>query len=150
MSSIKEKQPKYKKGDVIIIDNGTYVIDEIDSSQHKKEYIYYNCHLKKNPRFFGTIAEDSVELHPNYLPITEEMLENNGWEYFSELQDAFKGYKKTIECDGKTFHCDLIKTSNTPNRDWFVHVDNDIFESVGTMDVSNFHHINEFLKLLAE
>lgn len=96
------------------------------------------------------MAQGLAELHSDYIPITEELLENNSWEYFSELKDTFKGYRKTIECNDKTFHCNLIKTSNTPNRDWFIQVDNEDCDSVGNMDVSNFHHITEFLKLLAE
>jgi hypothetical protein len=44
----------------------------------------------------------------------------------------------------------LSKYSNTPGRDWNVHVDNQDRQSVAGMDVSRFSHIDNLLKLLKQ
>jgi len=38
--------------------------------------------------------------------------------------------------------------SNTDNRDWTVHIDNDHLETIGSCDIQTIKHFNKFMDVL--
>lgn len=78
--------------------------------------------------------------------ITPEALKEQGWEFLDGEIALLDLWEK--EQDG--FWLQLSKCSNTPGRDWNVHVDNQDRQSVASMDVSLFSHIDNLLKLLKQ
>ena len=78
--------------------------------------------------------------------ITPEALKEQGWEFIGGKLEILDLWEK--KQDG--FWLQLGKYSNTPVRDWNVHVDNQDRQSVASMDVSLFSHIDNLLKLLKQ
>ena len=88
---------------------------------------------------------DSV-LEP--ITITEELLLKNGFEKrlliegneryddWVEYEKDFNGYVVSMR------HC-----SNTIERDWYVHIDNDAHCSVGSMDIEYVHQLQNVVKI---
>lgn len=83
------------------------------------------------------------------MNITKTALIEQGWEVINEFED-FISYHKTVLFNGREFHLTIRELSNTIGRDFFVHVDNCDFDTVGSMDVATFEQINKFLELLSE
>lgn len=78
--------------------------------------------------------------------ITPKALKERGWEFIDGEIDLLDLWEK--KQDG--FWLQLSKYSNTPGRDWNVHVDNQDRQSVAGMDVSLFSHIDNLLELLKQ
>lgn len=78
--------------------------------------------------------------------ITPKALKERGWEFMDGEIDLLDLWEK--KQDG--FWLQLSKYSNTPGRDWNVHVDNQDRQSVAGMDVSLFSHIDNLLELLKQ
>lgn len=78
--------------------------------------------------------------------ITPKALKERGWGFIDGEIDLLDLWEK--EQDG--FWLQLSKYSNTPGRDWNVHVDNQDRQSVAGMDVSRFSHIDSLLELLKQ
>lgn len=91
-------------------------------------------------------------MHNDNDLITVPAMESAGWKK-NELEAKYGGddsWDKDYTVDGRTFHCTLRKESNTVGRDWFVHVDNACWDSVGSMDVARFSQIERFLQMLCD
>lgn len=78
--------------------------------------------------------------------ITPKALKERGWEFIDGEIALLDLWEK--KQDG--FWLQLSRYSNTPGRDWNVHVDNQDRQSVAGMDVSRFSHIDNLLKLLKQ
>ena len=88
----------------------------------------------------------STTLDP--IPITEELLLKNGFNKElliegMENYDDWVNYKKQI--DG--YFLDIRHCSNSIERDWYVHIDNDAHCSVGSMDIEYVHQLQNFCTL---
>lgn len=88
----------------------------------------------------------STTLDP--IPITEELLLKNGFNKElliegNERYDDWVSYKKQI--DG--YFLDIRHCSNSIERDWYVHIDNDVHCSVGSMDIEYVHQLQNFCTL---
>lgn len=76
------------------------------------------------------------------IPITKELLLKNG---FIEYGISTQYYEKEVGNFWITFKYDL---SNTPNRDWFFHVDSDDRCSVASCDVQYVHQAQNLMNIL--
>lgn len=88
----------------------------------------------------------STTLYP--IPITEELLLKNGFNKElliegMENYDDWVSYKKQI--DG--YFLDIRHCSNSIERDWYVHIDNDYRCGVGGMDVEYVHQLQNTCRL---
>lgn len=85
----------------------------------------------------------STTLDP--IPITEELLLKNGFNKElliegMENYDDWVSYKKEVN----GYFLDIRHCSNSIERDWYVHIDNDYRCGVGGMDVEYVHHLQNF------
>lgn len=83
------------------------------------------------------------------IPITEELLLKNGFTKRlliegNEKYDDWVGFEK--EVDG--YHLSIRHCSNTIERDWLVHIDNEYRCTVGSMDVEYVHQLQNALNIL--
>lgn len=83
------------------------------------------------------------------IPISEEILLKNGFDKNIliegyELFDDFIEYEKQI--DG--FFISFRKTSNTIDRDWYIHIDNSDRTTCGGCDVQYIHQIQNMANIL--
>lgn len=83
------------------------------------------------------------------IPISEEILLKNGFNKNLlidgyELYDDFIEYEKQI--DG--FFISFRKTSNTIDRDWYIHIDNSDRATCGGCDVQYIHQIQNMANIL--
>ncbi len=82
------------------------------------------------------------------IPITEELLLKNGFikrlliERNETYDDWVEFYKEVGGCHLSIRHC-----SNTIERDWRVHIDNEYHCSVGRMDVEYVHQLQNVVRL---
>lgn len=82
------------------------------------------------------------------IPITEELLLKNGFNKElliegMENYDDWVSYKKQVNgCFLDIRHC-----SNSIERDWYVHIDNDYRCGVGGMDVEYVHQLQNTCRL---
>ena len=125
------------RGNKVIIGNGSdweeiVVVDEI-----------FNGIVGLQGREFTTYA---ISLDP--ITITEELLLKNGFTKKlliegNEQYDDWVEYEKDF---GKLFlsirHC-----SNSIERDWYVHIDNDYRCGVGGMDIEYVHQLQNVVKI---
>lgn len=67
----------------------------------------------------------------------------DGWDDFNE-------YSKTLKNkDGETFYVDFRHNlSNTPNRDWSIHIDNELCETIAYVDVQSVYHVNGLFEIM--
>lgn len=96
--------------------------------------------------FFPTLEEAVISLCKRLdipLPeINEGWLKENGYSSEPEydgLLERWISEDKTIE---------ITKDSNMIGRDWYVHVDNWDFETIGGLSIKYVWQLEEFLKLL--
>lgn len=125
------------RGNLMIVGKGTdweqvCVIDEI----------MYNV-VSLQGREFTTFT--SV-LDP--IPINEELLLKNG--FTKELliegmenYDDWVSYKKQVN----GYFLDIRHCSNSIERDWYVHIDNESHCSVGSMDIEYVHQLQNICRL---
>lgn len=119
------------RGNLMIVGKGTdweqvCVIDEI----------MYNV-VSLYGREFTTFA---TSLDP--IPITEDLLLKNGFNKElliegMENYDDWVSYKKQVN----GYFLDIRHCSNSIERDWYVHIDNDAHCSVGSMDIEYVHQL---------
>ena len=119
------------RGNLMIVGKGTdweqvCVIDEI----------MYNV-VSLYGREFTTFA---TSLDP--IPISEELLLKNGFNKGlliegMENYDDWVSYKKEVN----GYFLDIRHCSNSIERDWYVHIDNDAHCSVGSMDIEYVHQL---------
>lgn len=125
------------RGNLMIIGKGTdweqvCIIDEI----------MYNV-VSLYGREFTTFAN---VLEP--IPITEDLLLKNGFNKElliegMENYDDWVSYKKEVN----GYFLDIRHCSNSIERDWYVHIDNDAHCSVGSMDVEYVHQLQNLVTL---
>lgn len=73
------------------------------------------------------------------IPITTEILEKNGY----VKDEDIRGYVSF--CHRIIFHYE-DEFKNTGNS-WYVHVDNNCFDSIGSIEVTYVHQFQQFLRL---
>lgn len=125
------------RGNLMIVGKGTdweqvCVIDEI----------MYNV-VSLYGREFTTFA---TSLDP--IPITEDLLLKNGFNKElliegMENYDDWVSYKKQVN----GYFLDIRHCSNSIERDWYVHIDNDAHCSVGSMDIEYVHQLQNIVTL---
>lgn len=114
------------------------------------------CRIDTYKRRNETCVETFGLLYHDNMKITRETLLEQGWKE-NELFKSYVIYEKTVTVDcsqdqnclssSQDFNLAISQYSNTLYRDWNVHVDNEIFESVASLDVSDFEQIDALLKL---
>ena len=72
--------------------------------------------------------------------ITEEWLESNG--YHKEI--LMGKFERWISEDRRI---EITKDSNMSGRDWTVHIDNEDFQSIGSLDIQEVWQLDAMLKL---
>lgn len=80
--------------------------------------------------------------------MNREELIKEGWT--PQITFLHEEFYKCISYKGIVFHCTIAPYSNTINRDYNVHIDNDHFETVGSMDIANLEQLDKILDLLSE
>ena len=81
-----------------------------------------------------------------HMKITPETLEQNGWTESSDPNLPWRSWSKEV---GR-FFLDLDNVSNMTGRGWSLHVDNWCRDSVASLDVDTFEHIDGLLRLLED
>lgn len=82
------------------------------------------------------------------MKITDDILTANGCEArFGDFLDCTV-YGKHINNDSGEFDLELSKLSNMVGRDWYVHVDNKDFQTIGGCSVDTIEHFNDFMDVL--
>lgn len=71
----------------------------------------------------------------NPILVTEEFLETHG---FRKEKDKILGWDQWVSGDRLVI---ISKLSNTTGRDWSVHVDNEVCETIGAFDVQYVHQL---------
>lgn len=75
------------------------------------------------------------------IPLTIEILEKNGFEKsYDEILEMqyYRSQDKTIQ---------ITHFSNSVNKDWYVHIDNDCYDSIGSCDIQYVHELQNLLTL---
>lgn len=83
------------------------------------------------------------------IPITEELLAKNGFikRLLIESNEAYDDWVEFYkEVDG--YHLSIRHCSNTIERDWYVHIDNEYRCSVGRMDIEFVHQLQNTMNIL--
>jgi len=80
------------------------------------------------------------------MKITPETLQQQGWTESSDPNLPWRSWSKEV---GR-FFLDLDNVSNMAGRGWSLHVDNWCRDSVASLDVDTFEHIEGLLKLLED
>ena len=96
------------------------------------------------------ITKDNREIEKN-TSITGELLIKNGFKkkYDEILQEYIWDIFVPLKTDPNTMYHLVIKNySNTPNRNWYIHVDNEVCSSCGSLDIETIYHFNKFIRLL--
>ena len=121
------------RGNKVALGNEVFVVDEI----FENAVSLYGCECM-------TYA---MSLEP--ITITEELLLKNGFvkELLiegNERYDDWVSYKKEVN----GYFLEIRHCSNSIERDWYVHIDNESHCSVGSMDIEYVHQLQNFLTLL--
>ena len=77
----------------------------------------------------------------------EENLKEQGWEQildFMPVPDENCFWTKRVP----GYKLELCSFSNTPDKSWNIHIDNDRGESLASMDVQTFSEVNKLLRLI--
>ena len=82
------------------------------------------------------------------ITITEDLLLNNGFEKRlliegNERYDDWVEYKKEVN----GYFLEIRHCSNSIERDWFIHVDNNHHCSIGGIDIEYVHQLQNFCML---
>ena len=77
--------------------------------------------------------------------ITREILIKNGYEKVDDCITINNEYTQYRSQDGRI----VVSTnlSNTPGREWVLHIDSEDFDTIGAVDVGTINHFNAFLDL---
>ena len=125
------------RGNLMIVGKGTdweqvCVIDEI----------MYNV-VSLYGREFTTFA---TSLDP--IPITEDLLLKNGFtkKLLIEGNEKYDDWVE-FEKDFGKFFLSIRHCSNSIERDWYVHIDNDYRCGVGGMDIEYVHQLQNVVKI---
>lgn len=158
---MEKSQPKYKIGQTVLFtpcgktEQENFIIKKIEekfatpADKDIKIPVYYYFDTENGNGYF--LEEDDIDgIARDSIEINEDSLKEDGWEFYSEFDGKITGYKKEIAYNNKLFYCNMMPFSNTFGRNWFVHVDNNNCDSVGTMDIVNFGQLDRFLELLSE
>lgn len=114
---------------------GCYV--KVNGKPHKVDEIYNGVYgLEESDILFV-----SIELKP--IPITKKLLLKNG--FVEESYDEYYEYIKEVDDHWLTFKWDV---SNTPNRDWYLHIDSCDRCTVGGCDVQYIHQVQTLCNVL--
>ena len=114
---------------------GCYV--KVNGEPHRVDEVFANAvGLEKLDNLFI-----SSDLEP--IPITKELLLKNG--FVEESYDEYYDYIKKVEEHWLTFKWDV---SNTPNRDWYLHIDSCDRCTVGGCDVQYIHQVQTLCNVL--
>lgn len=85
------------------------------------------------------------------MDITGKLLSDNGFELDQRmLSNGVIEYKKEVpHKNGRyKYHLTVWDESNTPYRDWSIHVDNETHMTCGGIDLQTVEHFNIFMDLL--
>ena len=82
------------------------------------------------------------------IPITEELLLKNGFNK-ELLIEGMENYDDWVSYNKQVNGCflDIRHCSNSIERDWYVHIDNDAHCSVGSMDIEYVHQLQNACRL---
>lgn len=82
------------------------------------------------------------------IEITESLLQELGFRLeIDRIIPNYKSYKKDIN----GFHITVTNLSNTPGRNWSIHIDSSDFStSGGTGDIQYLHQLQSFINLITE
>ena len=96
------------------------------------------------------LTKDNREIEKN-TSITGELLIKNGFK--KKYDEILQEYIWDIFVPLKTnpnimYHLVIKNYSNTPNRNWYIHIDNEVCSSCGSLDLETIYHFNKFIRLL--
>jgi hypothetical protein len=80
------------------------------------------------------------------MKITPETLEQNGWSETTNPDFPWRSWSKEVD----KFFLDISNISNMASRNWSLHVDNWCRDTVASLDVETFEHIEGLLELLED
>lgn len=85
--------------------------------------------------------------------ITKELLIANGFTekplpYFKDEKEVEYVRDVPLLYSDEEYHLSVTSYSNTVNRDWCLHVDNECFSTSGMVDIQTIYHFNTFMELL--
>lgn len=113
---------------------GCYV--KVNGKPHRVDEIFNNAvGLEKWDTLFI-----SSDLEP--IPITKELLLKSG--FVEESYDEFYDYIKEVDSHWIAFK----RVSNTPNRDWYLHIVSCGRCTVGGCDIQYIHQVQTFCNVL--
>ena len=95
--------------------------------------------------------DDSYIKNDPNMSISENVLLDSG--FTKTFSDILQEYSYYIYVPLKhnsniLYRIDVYNYSNTPNRDWYMHVDNEVCSSCGSLDFQTVKHFNTFMELL--
>lgn len=96
------------------------------------------------------LTKDNREIEKS-TSITSELLVKNGFkkEYDGILQEDIWDIFVPLKTNPNIrYHLEMNNYSNTPNRNWYIHVDNEVCSSCGSLDLETVSHFNKFMKLM--
>lgn len=101
-----------------------------------------------NLNTLDTLQNELIEKSTN---ITDDILIKNGFEkkYFDQLEYFY--YTKYVTLKSKPnvmYKLKIEEGSNTNDREWYMHVDNELSMTCGNLDIQTIYHFNQFLNLL--
>lgn len=113
---------------------------------HECDFIdYFNSHLAKIDKS-TEIDEDILEV--NKFENKTTSIEKDYWET-QGIKDFSSWRRDTHDVDGKQYIIiDFNKGLTNNNAAWGVHIDNNIYESIGSIDLSNVWQFNMFMEIL--
>lgn len=125
------------RGNLVIVGKGTdweqvCIIDEI-------MYNVVSLHGREFTTFSGVLDP---------IPITEELLLKNGFtkKLLIEGNEKYDDWVE-FEKDFGKFFLSIRHCSNSIERDWYVHIDNDYRCGVGGMDIEYVHQLQNLVTL---
>ncbi len=102
------------------------------------DWVYF---LRKETKVKPTdLLDELIYKHFNPIPITPEILLKNGFKKKNKnsIHVLFVSEDRRII---------INEMSNTIGRDWYCHIDNEDFESIGSADIQNVHELQHLLRL---
>ena len=163
-NGLKEIRKEYNKKCVEILnkymDEGTLRIEQaisnLDTNEGEKPDYFYEEPKDTLERWRTKIVDDGKT---NYR-ITEDMLIKNGFtdetepyskEYY-ELEEGFPDYCsfRRIVDDGKKITHSITMTHypNNSGEYWTCHIDNELFETIGCLDLSDKESFNRLMEII--
>ena len=124
-------------GDYFLVgkDNKRYMfVDSINDSHIMFDYKGNNGYLYESRREY---------IYP--IPITDELLSKLGFERNESLKDY-----DFDEWDSKDHRISINHLSNSNDRDWSIHIDNEDFETIGKIDFQYLHELQQAVRLITK